>query len=226
MRRKFLSQSIAFTMSRKRHPALDTGAEDGSVPHRSTGEGEWTEVKGGSGPGRSLPASGEEDVDLDPVLKTYDVYVSNALKDHIYLLQYPIRNWEEQYTDESAPLSIRMKPNEGIMEFDVPIDTHNYSLEQGKRFGSLQQGLNSPQDGKIFDRQRLSGKPEPNQASYFIGRMRGGKPMSLFRLLMSLKIRCIFPRSRLSYNFVPISNITIPLSAASGGRNSKRMKDK
>lgn len=117
------------------------------------------------------PSFGDDD-DIDPVVKTYDVFVSNALKDHIYLLQYPVQDWKQEYTEESAPLAIKMRPNEGDMEFEVPIDAHNYCPEQGEKFGA--QGLNAPQDGLPMESQRLAGKPQPNQASYFVGRMRGG----------------------------------------------------
>src|SRR5215471_13840389 len=64
----------------------------------------------------------DEDCADDPVVKTYDVFLSNQLKNHIYLLQYPIRNPDEEYLEENAPLLARMKPIEGAMELDVPID--------------------------------------------------------------------------------------------------------
>jgi RPC5 protein len=123
---------------------------------------------------QDLFSSDEEEYDDDPVVRTYDVFVSNQLDDHIYLLQYPIRNPDEQYSDESAPLQVRMKPKEGAIELDVPIDTQNYSIVRGEKFaGSLTDSAVKP-ESKTLDRQRLSGKPQPNQATYFVGVMRGG----------------------------------------------------
>ena len=107
--------------------------------------------------------SEEEDYDDDPILESYDVFFNNQLKDHIFLLQYPIRNPDEQYVDDSAPLSARIKPNEGSLELDVPID--DYSL-QGKE-SKVKATSNAS------ERQRLGGKPQKNQASYFMGVMRG-----------------------------------------------------
>jgi len=213
-------------MTRSRRPGpAGSSQEDGSMPRNWNDAVERIDGKEDAGPDREFAASEEEEADFDPVVKKFDVFVSNTLKDHLYLLQYPIRNWEEQYTDEWAPLGIKMKPNEGAMEFEVPIDTQNYCSEQGEKFGPQHQDFNSPQDGKTLDRQRLSGKPQQNQASYFIGRMRGGKSASSFHLLMYLETKCIFRRSERSSNFVPISITTMRLSAARRGRNSKGTRD-
>jgi DNA-directed RNA polymerase III subunit RPC5 len=121
--------------------------------------------------------SSDEDYDDDPIVKTYDVFVSDQLKDHIYLLQYPIRNQDEQYYDESAPLEARMKPKEGTLELDVPIDTHNFSILRGEKFaGHSQTESGVKRETKPLDRQRLSGTAQPLQASYFVAVMRGGLP--------------------------------------------------
>jgi len=118
-------------------------------------------------------SSDEAEYDDDPVVKTYDVFLSNQLKDHIYLFQYPIRNPDEEYRDEAAPFTVRMKPIEGAMELDVPIDTINFSAPLGEKFGASHTDLNTKSENKRLDRQRLSGKPQKNHANYFLGVMRG-----------------------------------------------------
>jgi DNA-directed RNA polymerase III subunit RPC5 len=148
-------------MTRKRRTTLPTNQDDGGAMGTKQDTGR--------------PSFDGDDTDVDPVVKTYDVFVSNALKDHIYLLQYPVQDWKQEYTEGSAPLAIKMRPNGGEMEFEVPIDAHNYCPEQGEKFGG--QGLITPQDGLPMESQRLGGKPQPNQASYFVGRVRGGMPM-------------------------------------------------
>lgn len=121
-----------------------------------------------------LSSSDEEEYNNDPVIKTYDVFFSNQLMDQIYLLQYPIRNPDEQYLDDCAPLLARIKPNEGSLELDVPIDAQNYSSFRGEKFAGSPADSNVKPENKVLDRQRLSGKRQPNQASYFVGTMRGG----------------------------------------------------
>lgn len=121
------------------------------------------------------PSSEDDEYDDDPVVKTYDVFVSDQLKDHIYLLQYPIRSQDEQYYAESAPLEARMKPKEGTLELDVPIDPHNYSIFRGEKFAGHQQTESGvKRETRPLDRQRLSGTTQPLHASYFAAVMRGG----------------------------------------------------
>jgi RPC5 protein len=122
-----------------------------------------------------LSSSSEEEYEDDPVVKTYDVFLSDQLKDQIYLLQYPIRNVEEQYLGEEAPYNARIKPGEGALEMDVPIDTQNFSISRSERFvNGLATDVNVKREVKTFDRQRLSGKAQPNQASYFVALALGG----------------------------------------------------
>ena len=125
----------------------------------------------------------DEGCDDDPIVKTYDVFLSNQLKDHIYLLQYPLRNPDEEYLDENAPLLVRMKPTEGTMEIDVPIDTINFSTLLGEKFAGSHTDSNSKSETKKLDRQRLSGKPQQKQANYFLGVMRGGVVSSRVMLI-------------------------------------------
>jgi DNA-directed RNA polymerase III subunit RPC5 len=123
------------------------------------------------------PSSSEEDNEDDPIVKSYDLFISNQLKDHIYLLQYPIRNPDEEYYAQSAPYNARIKPNEGSFDLDVPIDNRNYCISRGDKFS----GSHLDSESRTFDRQRLSGKCQSNQANYFVGVFNGGANSSVTR---------------------------------------------
>ena len=120
------------------------------------------------------PSLSEDDNEDDPVVKSYDVFISNQLKDSIYLLQYPIRNPDEQYYDQSAPYNARIKPNEGSFYLDVPIDNRNYSVSRGDKLSGSHMDFSIKTESRTFDRQRLSGKCQSNQAKYFVGIFTGG----------------------------------------------------
>ena len=77
-----------------------------------------------------LSLSDEETDESDPVVKSYDVFLSDQLADKIYLVQYPIRNPDEQYYDENAAFEARIKPTEGLLEVDVPISVSNPRSER------------------------------------------------------------------------------------------------
>jgi len=125
--------------------------------------------------GEDIISSSEEESSDDPVVNTYQVFVSDQLKDHLYLLQYPIRNPDEPYYNQYSPYSARIKPKEGSLEIDVPLDPNNFSLHRGEKFaGHSQTEHGIKQEFKILDRQRLSGKTHDNEASYFVGIMGAG----------------------------------------------------
>lgn len=120
------------------------------------------------------PSSSEDEIEDDPVVKTYDLFVSNQLKDHVYLLQYPLRLPTDQYAEESAPFEARIKPNEGTLELDVPIFSGNSNVLRQQKFAGSQTESKGKAETKVIDRQRLSGKSHPNQANYFVATVRGG----------------------------------------------------
>ena len=121
----------------------------------------------------NITSSSDEDID-DPVVTTYDIFISDQLKEHLYLLQYPIRSSEEQYYDQDVPYTARMKPKEGTLEVDVPLDQNNISVLRGEKFaGNLQAEHGIKQEISVLERQRLSGKTHENEASYFVGIFRG-----------------------------------------------------
>lgn len=86
------------------------------------------------------------DDDDDPVIASYDVYLTKPLSSNakdssskLYVLQYPShRPYSEPYSaaTSQAPTSLRLKPDSGFVEIDVPILTHkHYNEFTGERFG-------------------------------------------------------------------------------------------
>jgi DNA-directed RNA polymerase-3 subunit RPC5 len=143
----------------------------GSIPHQSVKAIEIIDDTA-----EEPISSSDEELDDDPILKTYDVFISDQLKDHLYLLQYPIRNPDEQYYDESAPYEGRIKPKEGLLELDVPLDPNNFSLLRGEKFAGIGQGEHGVKlETMVLDRQRFTGRIHQNEANYFVGVVRGGE---------------------------------------------------
>lgn len=82
--------------------------------------------------------SDTSDSDLDPVIKTYDIYFTTALTPHLHLFQYPVRSSSLPYSHMTgdSPTNARMKPQSGVVELDIPINTRrNYDQEKGRRWG-------------------------------------------------------------------------------------------
>lgn len=182
---------------RKGSKAKDDGPIE--APRESVEIREDVNEKGGAS------SSSDEEAGDDPVVKTFDVFVSHKLKDYIYLLQYPIRNPDEQYHDDSAPYQARIKPTDGSLEIDVPIDTTNYNVDQGQKFAGAQTNSNGKREKKVLDRQRLSGKAQLNQASYFVGVMRGG--LTFRSLVLTFQIKCISHLLEPQFSYGLISTI-------------------
>ncbi|KAF2083688.1 hypothetical protein K490DRAFT_69574 [Saccharata proteae CBS 121410] len=78
------------------------------------------------------------DVEEDPVTAEYDVYITPELEEQIYLLQYPNRGREQPYNDRNnaKPLEMRLKPESGFIEMDVPMNVYaNYDRRKGVTWG-------------------------------------------------------------------------------------------
>ncbi|KAK7527042.1 DNA-directed RNA polymerase III subunit Rpc5 [Phyllosticta citriasiana] len=74
----------------------------------------------------------------DPVTAEYDVFITPELQEQIYLLQYPNRDREQPYNDANncRPLELRLKPEAGFIEVDVPVNVHmNYDKRKGITWG-------------------------------------------------------------------------------------------
>ncbi|KAK5121542.1 hypothetical protein LTR85_005376 [Meristemomyces frigidus] len=89
-----------------------------------------------------LPAARTQDPTTpstdDPITAEYDVYLTPAQTEQIYLLQYPnrVRNRPYNARQGAAPDSIRIKPTTGYLELDVNLNTaHNFNKFQGLKWG-------------------------------------------------------------------------------------------
>ncbi|OAL54391.1 hypothetical protein IQ07DRAFT_530563 [Pyrenochaeta sp. DS3sAY3a] len=81
----------------------------------------------------------DSDEDDDPIVAEYDVYITpDDPARQIYVLQYVNREPNNPLTAEnnSHPVEMRIKPEAGFIEVDVPIDvTHNYDRVAGVKYG-------------------------------------------------------------------------------------------
>ncbi len=78
--------------------------------------------------------------DPDPIKASYDVFIKPHMSGsrQVYILQFPNRDSRQRYSaaNESQPLKMRVKPNAGMVELDVPMDVwHNYDKEKGVKWG-------------------------------------------------------------------------------------------
>ncbi|KAI1915495.1 hypothetical protein LOZ39_001107 [Ophidiomyces ophidiicola] len=83
------------------------------------------------------PTSAGGDSD-DPVIASYDIFITDAQVCR-FLLQYPDRSSSHPYNDLSLqkPTELRLKPNTGLVEVDIPINTRiNYDERKGLRYGN------------------------------------------------------------------------------------------
>lgn len=84
------------------------------------------------------------DVDADPIVSSYNIYVKPRFKDgkKVYILQFPNRDSKQAYSaaNSSLPLELRLKDKSGLAEIDVPVDTfRNYDREKGIKWGEAVQ---------------------------------------------------------------------------------------
>jgi len=87
----------------------------------------------------SLPHD-KEPIDEDPIKASYDIYIKPTLSNgrKLYVLQFPNRPSTQPYIEAqgSKPTELRMKPESGLIELDVPLDAfRNYDREKGVRWG-------------------------------------------------------------------------------------------
>ncbi|CZS89298.1 related to RPC37 Pol III transcription [Rhynchosporium agropyri] len=79
----------------------------------------------------------EED---DPIVSSYDIYIKPQLAGDLqmYVLQFPNRDSRQPYNkmQGSEPLKLRIKPNAGMVELDVPMEVYsNYDRKKGLAWG-------------------------------------------------------------------------------------------
>jgi DNA-directed RNA polymerase-3 subunit RPC5 len=78
--------------------------------------------------------------DPDPIKASYDVYIKPGISGdrQVYVLQFPNRHAKQHYSQEndSKPFDLRIKPESGMVEVDVPIDVYrNYDRQKGVTWG-------------------------------------------------------------------------------------------
>jgi DNA-directed RNA polymerase-3 subunit RPC5 len=76
----------------------------------------------------------------DPIKSSYDVFIKPRVSGdrQIYVLQFPNRDSKHHYSqdNESQPQTLRVKPESGMVEVDVPVSAwHNFDREKGVKWG-------------------------------------------------------------------------------------------
>ncbi|KAJ5897686.1 hypothetical protein N7504_007974 [Penicillium tannophilum] len=88
----------------------------------------------------------------DPVVSSYDVYLTDSEISR-YVFQYIDRPQNKPYNERKGqkPIELRMKPNTGLVEIDVPINTRvTYDMEKGLKYGEAMKKSRSARDGGSF----------------------------------------------------------------------------
>ncbi|KAK9450093.1 Sin-like protein conserved region-domain-containing protein [Limtongia smithiae] len=86
----------------------------------------------------ATPTGLETDDIEDPIIADFPIFLSTQLADHLHVLQYPSRHRSRPYTGSSAVLDFRSKPEAGIVQLDIPMDTTRfYDTEKGARWGDV-----------------------------------------------------------------------------------------
>ncbi|KAF4552124.1 Sin-like protein [Elsinoe fawcettii] len=83
-----------------------------------------------------MPSRSEQD--KDPVVSEYDIYITPAVAERIFMLQYPLRPRAKPYNRRygEAPVELRMKPESGFIEIDVELAPEaNFNKAQGITWG-------------------------------------------------------------------------------------------
>lgn len=79
----------------------------------------------------------------------YDVYLTAAQQEQIYLLHYLNRTRERPYSQRfgAQPVDVRIKPNSGHLELDVELSTsYNFNKYQGLKWGDAVQAAKTIQN--------------------------------------------------------------------------------
>lgn len=123
-------------------------------------------------------------INLENVSKTFDVYISQQLADHLYLLQYPTRTIP--LSTYNAHISAQVKPISKQLQFSVPLDIKgpNYNKEQGEKLGqasdnapiltSFDLDMDNTRNVTFHDAQTYSSSSTPTRSTYMVGVFREG----------------------------------------------------
>jgi len=72
------------------------------------------------------------------VVNEWEVFITSKLTEQLYLLQFPTRDRQQPYNEDfrNKPLELRLKPQTGYLEMDVPVYTQiNYDRSKAAEFG-------------------------------------------------------------------------------------------
>ncbi|KAF8476958.1 Sin-like protein conserved region-domain-containing protein [Kalaharituber pfeilii] len=128
-----------------------------SLPHGRTHHGDLSDADAHSGEDDDAGSTTTGDDD-DPVVRTYDVHLTTTLSPYLYLFQYPVRGKHLPFSKltGSCPVAARIKPESGLLEVDVPINTYkNYDQDKGRMWGE------ALQKAKLEREARISGAAGP-----------------------------------------------------------------
>ena len=92
------------------------------------------------------------DTEDDPVVASYDVFLTDSDISR-YVFQYLDRHVDLPYNESNnqCPISLKMKPETGLVEVDIPISTRsNYDVNKGLRYGEAVKKSRSARDGGSY----------------------------------------------------------------------------
>ncbi|RAL14984.1 uncharacterized protein BO97DRAFT_404001 [Aspergillus homomorphus CBS 101889] len=90
--------------------------------------------------------------DADPIIASYNVYLTDSEISR-YVLQYLDRPTGYSYDDRHGqkPTAFRLKPQTGLVEVDVPINTRvNYDVSKGLRYGDAMKKSQRAREGGAY----------------------------------------------------------------------------
>ncbi|KAH7949818.1 hypothetical protein HPB49_015643 [Dermacentor silvarum] len=129
-------------------------------------------------------AAGSSKDDDDEVVQELDVYISKALADNLYLLQYPHRPVGRSYNEDQC-VAARVKPKQHKVELEFALNTHDPSYDRlrGEQFAANADGSGdrSADQKPVFkstmmDRQLLTSTKSTSSAeNYAVGILRPGE---------------------------------------------------
>ena len=88
----------------------------------------------------------------DPVVASYDIFLTDSDVSR-YVFQYIDRPGKHPYNERMGqkPTALRMKPNTGMVEVDVPIFTRaTYDVNKGLKYGDAMKKSRVARDGGAF----------------------------------------------------------------------------
>ncbi len=101
----------------------------------------------------SAADNGDDSDPDDPTVASWEVYMTPEIQERLLLLQYPERSRTQPYNDATGqkPLELRIKPNTGMVEVDIPINVHaNYDREKGVQWGEAMRNSRVLKEGGSY----------------------------------------------------------------------------